>query len=112
ELRATAAPVGAVGAGPAAHGLVAGAGGEVVWPGAGVRPGVSAPGWPPDQYDAGPTDARDEPVLRGCATPARQCRGVWVALPGVGAAAQLPALAPGDGAGQRGLAQPGGAPEP
>ena len=35
--------------------------------------------------------------------------GVRPALPGVGAAVQLPAVEPGDGAGQRRLAEPGGA---
>jgi hypothetical protein len=54
---------------------------------------------------------RDVPVLRRRAAPAPLGRGVRAARAGVGAAVQLPALAPGGGQGQWRLALPGRATE-
>src|SRR6516165_9933809 len=96
-----------MGAATATDRLVAGTGREVVWPGAGVRHGVSAPGESPHQHHAGPADAGDAPLLRGRAAPAWQPAGVRAALSWVGAVAQFPAVAPRNDAGQRRLAQPG-----
>jgi hypothetical protein len=101
-----------MGAGAGADGVAARTGGEAVRQVEGVRQGVQPPGRPPDEQHAGPPDAVDEPVLRGCSASAWQRGGVRVALPGVGIALQLPAVAPGGGAGQRRVAKPGRAAQP
>src|SRR5262249_43928282 len=61
---------------------------------------------PPYEQHARPPDAGDEPVLRPRPTPARRARAVPVALPRVGVVVELHAVAPGDGAGERGLGLP------
>jgi hypothetical protein len=111
-FRPEAAAAGRVG-GPAGQGGVgAGAGGQVVPAGAGVRPGLRPPGGPPHEQHAGPGDAVDGPLLRQRPAPARVGGGLSAARAGLGAAAQLPAVAPGGGAGQRRPREPGGTVEP
>jgi hypothetical protein len=109
-----AAPASAVGVGQGERqaGVGTRAGQEAVRPVEGVWGGVRPPGWAPDEQHVGPGDAPDESVLRPRPTPARVQGGGRGALPCVGVAVQLPSVAPGDGAGQRGLGQPGRAIEP
>src|SRR5262249_43328085 len=93
-------------------GVAVGAGGEDVQAEAGVWRGLRARRRASYQQHAGPGDEVDEQVLRGLPTPARQQRGLRAALPRVGAAVQLQALAQSDGAGQRGVEESGGAAQP
>src|SRR5262249_28336717 len=112
ELRAAAASAGGVGAGERVGGVAVGAGREDVWAVEGGRQSLLPSRRAPDEQHAGPADARDEPVLRPGAAPARRARRLRAARAGVGTAVQLPTVAPGGGQGQRRLALPGRAPQP